>query len=352
MDRNLYRIIDANFNRAREAARLIEEFCRFVLNSAPLTERAKQIRHDLSACLTQLDAGRLIAARDTAGDVAANRPIDQRLQRTNLNDSLTAACKRLPEAIRTLAEITQTLNPSLAQSIEELRYRAYSLEKDIVIFSDPFEKFKSVELYIVISSNLPAEVFSITQQCIAGKADCIQLRAKDIEDDRLLAMAEEFVQICKEANILSVINDRVDIAVLAGADGVHLGQNDLSIEQARRIQTAPLIIGQSTHSPDQLSSACRQRPTYVGLGPIFATPTKPGVPAVGMGYITEAVKIMTDTGITGVAIGGITKENIGEVLEAGAEKIAVCSAVTQAPDPAQACRELKQAIFNFKKAKP
>ncbi|HUW21007.1 MAG TPA: thiamine phosphate synthase [Sedimentisphaerales bacterium] len=344
MERAVYRIIDANFNRAREAIRVMEEFCRFALNCAPLTDRARQLRHELSAAIDKLDAARLLSCRDTLADVGVGTTVEGRFKRTSLHDCFTAASKRLPEALRAIAETVQTINPSLAQSIENLRYTAYTLEKDIVLFTGPAEKFRNVRLYVIISSNLPLDVFSLALRCVAGGADCIQLRAKDIEDDKLLAIALEFVQICRSADVLSIINDRADIAVLAGADGVHLGRNDLSADHARKLLSAPLIIGKSTHSVEQLHSACAELPTYISLGPVFSTGTKPTARPVGLEYVTRGTEKLADTGIAHVAIGGITPDNIQKVIEAGAKAIAVCSAVTEAPDPMAACRTLKEKI--------
>jgi len=347
MERAVYRIIDANFNRAREAIRVIEEFCRFALNSAALSERAGELRHKLSAAIGKLDTGRLISSRDTLGDVGVGRTLSNQLRRAELRDCFTAACKRLTEALRALSETTQTLNAPVSETIENLRYSAYTLEKDIVLLSDTAEKFKRVRLYVVISSSLPADVISLTGRCAAGGADCIQLRAKDIDDDTLFALAAEFVQICRDANVLSIINDRADIAVAAGADGVHLGQNDLPIEQARKLQLSPLIIGKSTHSLEQLRAAREQLPTYVSLGPVFSTGTKPTAEPVGLDYVKHGTEELADTGIGHVAIGGITLDNVQEVLDAGAKAIAVCSAATEVDDPTAACRALKEKITAF-----
>jgi len=356
MERAVYRIIDANFNRAREAIRIIEDFCRFALDSDSLTGRAKQLRHELSAAIGKLDAGRLLSSRDTVGDVGAGKTADKQLVRSNLRDCFTAGCKRLTEALRTLAETTQTQDRSVADIIEKLRFSAYKLEKDIVLFSEPAEKFKRVRLYVIISSppaflqkkeGGPVDVIYLTHRCAAGGADCIQLRAKGIEDDKLFAIAVEFVQICKDAGILSIINDRADIAVATGADGVHLGQNDLPVEQARRLQLLPLIIGKSTHSLAQLRDACEQCPTYVSLGPVFATATKPTAEPVGLGYVRQATERLAGTGIGSVAVGGITLDNVEDVLAAGAVSIAVCSAVTETGDPTKACRALKEKIAAF-----
>jgi thiamine-phosphate pyrophosphorylase len=344
MERMMYRIIDANFNRAREAARVVEEYCRFAVNSECLYKRAKKLRHDLSSAVKKLDNDILVSCRDTIGDVGVGKAVESQLYRKDLKDCFTAGCKRLTEALRVLAETIQTINPPVADSIEKLRYDAYTLEKDIVFFSDTQERFKRISLYVVITSTLPSEIISFTQYCSAGGADCIQLRAKDINDDELFATAVEFVRLCKDNNVVCIINDRVDVAVAAGADGVHLGQNDLPVTQARRLQMAPLIIGKSTHSIEQLEGACNELPTYVGLGPVFATPTKPSAKAVGIGYIKNAKKILDGTGIGHAAIGGINLENIDEVLNAGAECIAVCSAVTQSSNPTDVCKGLKHKI--------
>jgi len=347
MERRVYRIIDANFNRAREALRVIEDYCRFALDSDPLTSRAKQIRHELSACVTSVGTARLLTARDTLADVGVGKQVPSQLSRTSLSDCLTAGCKRLTEALRVLAETVQTTNPNLAPKIEKLRYDTYTLEKDIFIFADTTARFSRVRLYVIITSNLPVDVFSLTESCIAGGADCLQLRAKDIPDDRLFAVAEEFVSLCRDAGVVSIINDRVDIAVAAGADGIHLGQNDLPLEKVRVCQLTPLITGKSTHSLDQLESACRENPTYIALGPVFSTGTKPAAEPVGLEYVKTAVPVLRDRSIASVAIGGITLDNIEKVLSAGSQAVAVCSAITDSPDPKVACKALKQRILDF-----
>jgi thiamine-phosphate pyrophosphorylase len=344
MERSVYRIIDANFNRGREAVRVIEEFCRFYLNSDSLTERAKQLRHQLSAAVSRLDTRRLISSRDAAADVGATRVIDGQIRRADLNDCFVASCKRLTEALRALGEMAQIVEPSSARTFEELRFAAYTLEKEIAVFSNTVEKFRHVRLYVVISSDSPASVVSLTRRCIAGGADCIQLRAKALDDAALFALADEFTEICRKVGVLSIINDRIDIAAAVDANGVHLGQDDLPVEQARRLQFKPLIIGKSTRSIQQLSAACQERPTYVALGPIFATPTKPALKPVGLDYVRRATEFLSNTAIASVAVGGIKLENIGGVLDAGAQAVAVCSAVIEADDPAEVCRALKNKI--------
>jgi len=344
MERAAYRIVDANFNRAREALRVMEEYCRFALNCGPLSERAKRLRHELCANVGRLDAGQLVAGRDTLGDVGVGQKVEGQLQRGDLKDCFTAAAKRLTEALRAMAEVTQLEDRAVAEAIERLRYDAYTLEKDIVLFSEPVERFNRVHLYVIITSNLPADVLAMASKCAAGGADCIQLRAKDIPDDRLFALAVEFVEICREMGAMSIMNDRADIAAASGADGVHLGQSDLPVEQVRRLQLTPLIVGKSTHSLKELEAALPSLPSYVSLGPAFATPTKPAIEIAGEDYIRQGLARLEETGVSHVAIGGITADNVEEVFQAGAERVAVCAAITKAADPAQACRRLKDQI--------
>ena len=349
MDNAVYRIIDANFNRAREALRVIEDYCRFALNSSVLSGRAKELRHQLCNSIKQLDSGKLISSRDTLSDVGVYQSVVGQNSRTDLKDCLTAGCKRLVEALRVLSEAIQIHDKSIARQIEQIRYAAYTLEKDIVLISEPLEKFRKVELYIIITSNFPAEIFSLAAKCAgSGAADCIQLRVKEMPDDLLYNVANEFVRICLDNNVCSMINDRVDIAAASDADGVHLGQDDLPVSAARRLAMKPMIIGKSTHSLDQLENACAEQPAYVGLGPVFATATKPSATPVGLEYVRKATEFLKEKPVGHTAIGAVTLDNVELVLGAGAECVAVCSAVTKASNPTEACRKFKEKIIAYK----
>lgn len=348
MQRSIYRIIDANFNRTREAARVLEEYCRFHLNSASLSGRAKQLRHKLCAAINKLDTNTLIASRNAVDDVGFGLTVDSQLKRKNIDDCFAAAAKRLTEALRALEEAAKTLDPDIAQSLEQLRFCAYTLEKDVSLASRTYAKFASVSLYVLITINDSHDsgyVADMVKKCAAGGADCIQLRAKALSDSTLFAIASDFVKACTDQGVVSIINDRIDIAALTGADGVHLGQNDLTIQQARKIQLSPLILGLSTHSMDQLKTAMDQRPDYIALGPVFDTNTKPHEKTVGLEYVSAALPKLADTGIYHVAIGGIDLENIDQVIKAGAKTIAVCSAVTGSQNPSLICRKLKDKLL-------
>jgi len=347
VEKAVYRIIDANFNRGREAARVMEEYCRFVLDSEPLTARAKQLRHQLCRAVARLDADKLIAARDSAGDVGGGMKVGGQMVRGELRDACIAACKRLTEALRALAETTAVLDAQIPTVFEALRFDAYTLEKDIALADDAQRRFGRVRLYVLISAgpqDSDARILELAGQCAAGGADCVQLRAKNMPDGRLFHLACALVRVCTEHELISIINDRVDIAVAAGADGVHLGQNDLPLPEARKLQTRPMLFGLSTHNLEQLDAAIALNPAYVALGPAFATATKAHEPCVGPEYVRAAIGRLHGQGTAHVAIGGITLENLDEVLGWGVHAVAVCAAVTQAEDPQAQCRFFKQRL--------
>jgi thiamine-phosphate pyrophosphorylase len=344
MPKTVYRIIDANFNRSREALRVIEEYCRFVLDHKGLCARTKHLRHALCGALSELDNQKLLACRDTVKDVGTNLTVDQQLKRTSLESCLTAAAKRLPEALRALSELIQTFDPALAVRVEQIRYQAYTLEKDIVVLGLPLVKYGSVQLYVLVTSDIPEETLRLASQCARGGADCIQWRAKQLSDKERVDVGRAFVSICREHEVISIINDRVDIAEATQADGVHLGLDDLSVEDARGLQSAPLIIGKTTHNHQELAEACKENPTYVALGPAFATSTKPDLQPSGLDYIRTGLHQIRTQDLGYVVIGGITEANLDQVLETGAKTIAVCAAVTQSPDPEDACRRLKERL--------
>jgi thiamine-phosphate pyrophosphorylase len=187
-------------------------------------------------------------------------------------------------------------------------------------------------------------VVEVAAAAIRGGADVIQLRDKTGATRSLITEASRLLPLARAAGIPLILNDRADVAAAIGADGVHLGQDDLPIAEARRILAPPKLIGLSTHSLEQALAAEPQRPDYIGIGPIFPTPTKPSYGSVGAELIGQA---RAHVSLPRVCIGGIDRENIHQVLEAGATCVAVVRAVCAAPDPETATRELKQTIQQF-----
>lgn len=358
MEKPVYRILDVNFNRAREALRVMEEYCRFVLNDPVLSGRAKQLRHELSSVIAELDANQLLCCRNSQQDVGRELRVEGQMKRATLEDCFTAAAKRSSEALRMLAETGQTINPALYDRFEKLRFETYSLEKDISLAMYGALRFRNVRLYVLITvqpesditvrpESDKAKISDLAKACIDGGADCLQLRCKGMTDKDVLNLAGPFVEICRRSSIISIINDRPDIAILSGADGVHLGQDDLSVESVRRLQPRPLIVGRSTHNFRQLTEAMNETCDYVALGPVFATATKPHESIAGLDYVRQAIGVLKDNR-GHVAIGGIGLDNIEQVLALGVKTVAVCSAVCESSNPAKACIDLKKLIQSYR----
>lgn len=348
----LYRIIDANYNRAREAFRVMEEYCRFGLNNPSLSGQAKRCRHQLCDALQSISQELLLSNRDTEGDVGKELKVQGQLQRKSLQDCFFAAAKRASEALRALAETTQALDPAVAARMEKLRFEVYSLEKNAFLFASSKHKFESVRLYVLINATPQkdaSEVIHLVKCCVENGADCIQLRAKDMPDSDLLSLAQRFAVLCKDGGIVSIINDRVDIAILSGADGVHLGQNEISVPDARKLVKGPFVIGVSTHNREELHNAIESGCDYAAVGPAFRSPTKPLIDVAGPEYLQKAVPILDNAGIFHVAIGGIHSNTMPDLLQIGVRTVAVSSDIENSEDPGKSCKTLKNLILNYKK---
>jgi thiamine-phosphate pyrophosphorylase len=169
----------------------------------------------------------------------------------------------------------------------------------------------------------------------------VQYRAKEGDDRGRWAEARSLRQLCARHGALFIVNDRIDLALAVDADGVHLGQDDLPPALARRLLGPDRLIGRSTHGIEQLQQAVRDGCDYVGVGPVNATPTKPGRQPVGLDYVRQAA---AEAPIPWYAIGGIEAATLAPVLEAGATRVAVVRAITDAPDPGAAARLLRTAL--------
>jgi thiamine-phosphate pyrophosphorylase len=340
--REVYRILDANFNRAREALRVAEDCGRFALNDPAVTQIAKNLRSVLVEVLSAMPADEMIASRDTAGDIGTEITSPTELKREGLADVATAACRRLTEALRTIEEYGKFVAPQQVLRIERMRYDAYTLEQRLRERLAVGERFGKVRLYVLITPKLcRGSIRETTRAAIAGGADAIQLRYKDGPDAEFLAMAAELRELTDETGKIFVVNDRPDIAALVAADGVHLGQGDLPVAEARRLLRPAAIVGRSTHSLEQACGAVIEGADYISVGPIFPTTTKDSGPPVGPELLAEISREVT---LPVVAIGGITVANAEQVLAAGARRLAVSSAVCAADDPQAAAEALRAKL--------
>lgn len=199
-----------------------------------------------------------------------------------------------------------------------------------------------VRLYLVTdASGKTRDYAAFLTAVIEAGVGMVQLREKALTDKELIATARVFAEACRDNGALFIVNDRLDVALLSGADGVHLGQDDAQPDDVRRIAGSDFIIGLSTHTPAQIDAANKTSADYIGVGPIHETPTKPGRPAVGLDLVRYAARAAQKPFF---AIGGIDRSNASSVIDAGAQSISVLRAISSAADPAAATRELLDAI--------
>lgn len=193
------------------------------------------------------------------------------------------------------------------------------------------------------------ELLARVRAAIDGGIDVLQLRCKELEALPYLRLAERVASLARAAGIPFILNDRPDVALAMGADGVHLGQNDLPVEYARRI-LPDAIIGRSSHEPADAERAIAERASYFAVGPVWETPTKPGRKAAGLSYVRDVAA--RKPAMPWFAIGGITPENIEHVIAEGATRVAVVRAILDAKDPAAAAGRLAAALSSARTLEP
>lgn len=336
---NIYRIIDANINRASEALRVIEDYSRFAKDNLVTSEKLKKIRHEINYLFSNFQ--NLIFNRDSVFDVG--RSIENTSKRTTVRDVIKINCKRAQEALRTLSEYGQLLNINISK-LEESRYEIYTLEKGLLI-SEKLLRLQNALLYLVTNRDnfqTDKEFFKAIEKSIEGKVDIIQLREKKGKEKKIIELAQEIKKMILGTEILFIVNDRLDIALSTDADGVHLGQDDLGVCEARKICPEGFLIGLSTHSVEQGKAAISSGADYLGIGPVFPTPTKPDYKASGLEYVTWASENIRN--VPWFAIGGIDESNIDKVICAGAKRVAVVRAIMNSSNPLQTTIFLKQKL--------
>jgi thiamine-phosphate pyrophosphorylase len=203
--------------------------------------------------------------------------------------------------------------------------------------TDRPHRLRDARLYLVCGDR-PDEFLAAV---LGAGVDIVQLRMKDAGDEEIVAAGRRFARLAADHDALFILNDRPDLVAAAGADGVHVGQDDTPVAEARALVGPDRIVGLSTHSPEQVDAAAGLPVDYIGVGPVHATPTKPGRPAVGLELVSYAAD---HAGLPWFAIGGIAPDNAAAVRAAGAERVAVVRALTEASDPALAARSLRETV--------
>jgi thiamine-phosphate pyrophosphorylase len=342
---SVFRILDAAANRAREGLRVVEDYVRFKLDDRHLTELCKTLRHEFAAGLAYLPLEERLAARDTEGDVGTvlSAPAEQR--RGDWGEVLAANFFRLEESLRSLEEFSKLAEPEAAARFKQLRYRVYTLQRAVTITARSIERLSGARLYVLVDGReSPAEFETLCRTVLAAGVDIIQLRDKRLGDRALVDRARRLREWTRETHALFVVNDRPDLAVLANADGVHVGQEELSVKDVRAIVGPRALIGVSTHSLPQARQAVLDGANYIGVGPTFPSATKQFDEFPG----TELLRaVAAEIRLPAFAVGGINCENIEQVLAAGVTRVVVSSAITQAENPGDAVRQLRDAIAAY-----
>jgi thiamine-phosphate pyrophosphorylase len=205
---------------------------------------------------------------------------------------------------------------------------------------DRRERLRRARLYFVTDVRPGLE--ELLAAALAGGVDMLQLRDKTVAEEALLDAAAVFRRVCDEHGALFWLNDRPDLAVRCGADGVHVGQGDMGLGEARSVVGRELLVGLSTHAPAQLDAALDADADELSVGPVWQTPTKEGRPAAGLDYVRYAASRAGER--PWFAIGGIDRDNVREVVAAGASRIVVVRAIRDAADPRAAAEALRAAL--------
>ena len=364
------RILDAAANRAREGLRVAEDYTRFQLDDAHLTRLLKECRHDLAAAIESLQiAG--FAMRDTPGDVGTVITTPAESIRSSAHDVARANLKRAQEAVRSLEEFGKSVSSEFAGRCEALRYRIYTLEKAVLTTAGSRERLADCRIYVLLTRDLcRRDPETVVEQAVQGGADVLQIREKSMPDRELVAWVRRVRELTRSVggggsdvdapetatsgprcaltpplgggHPLLIVNDRPDIAVLCDADGVHVGQEELTVADARRIVGPNRLVGVSTHTIAQARQAVLDGADYIGVGPVFPSQTKSFRAFAGLDFVRD---VAGEIGLPWFAIGGIHADNVDQVVQTGATRIAVSGAICGGADAGDAASALRAGLL-------
>ncbi len=347
--RAAFRIADANWNRVMEGLRTLEDIARF-LDLAQPQARYKGIRHAMQEAFQQWDRSELLAARDADEDVGRTEKVPSELLRAGgLEEIAASAAGRCEQGLRVLEETAKFLYPSSAARIEALRYQMYDLNAEVQLaLKRDLEFLNRAQLYVLVDCRLPLDLFlkrivSISESGV----DLIQVRDKTAEPNVLIEYTNAAVDALDRNRTRVIVNDRIDVANCSKAWGAHVGQEDIPAQAARRLLRGDQVLGLSTHDLDQIQKAIEERVDYIGCGPTFPSQTKAFSQFAGLDFLSQVAGLFDKHGLCRLpafAIGGITPENLQQVLVTGFNRIAVSSCVWNATDPAAVTGILKEKL--------
>ena len=344
-----WRMMDANLNRVAEGLRVVEDIWRFQRAKSEISAVARSLRHRIRTAFSPYFQ-ELLAARDSNNDPGLTTSRNQAVVGKNFTSDLVwANLKRAEEGLRVLEECAHLLaERELAKEIESLRFAVYDLEtrigQEIVeLEANPMKEYSNRRPGSK-ERNLPSGIYALTSEIhslgrsnieVAGEilatgVPILQYREKGKKFREMYEECQILRAMTKQHGALLIVNDYLDLAQAVGADGVHIGQDDLPLSKVRELVGPDLMIGVSTHSPAQAWAAVSGGADYIGVGPLFETNTKIDVcDPVGMDYLDYVVKNLD---IPFVAIGGIKEHNLPEVIKAGARTVALVTEIVGNPD--------------------
>ena len=336
------RIIDASLNRIGEGLRLLEDLARLLLNDATLTQQLKTMRHELLRGDWPLHQ-QLLESRNSEGDVGIDIEVPGEERERDLPTTAMANSRRVQESLRTLEELAKipgTVPELDSEKFKQARFSLYTIERDLLaklLRQDRTNRIRG--LYVIVDTELlkGRGHVEVTTRAIRGGAGIIQLRDKTLSKKELLSLARELKNLCAEHDVLFIMNDYLDLALAVEADGLHLGQDDLPLRIARRLMPLDMVLGCSVTTVDLAVAAVSEGVDYIAVGSMYPTPSKATAVVVGPERLRE---VREKVSLPLVAIGGITKDNAAEVKAAGADSVAVISAVLGAEVPEEAARQI------------
>lgn len=314
---------------------MIEDVVRFLLDDLVLTGEAKRLRHDLATHLAHAGLADRVAARDVARDVGPSVGGVGALCRATPADLVAANAARAEQALRSLQELSLVVRPESAAGFEALRYRLYDLERVAAVVTRARERLAGITLCVLVDGRADRDAFG---RLVAGLLDAgvrmIQVRDKTLGIPQLadrVALAVGLARGRGEAGkSLVIVNDRPDVALATGADGVHVGENDLPVSLARRALGPGLLVGRTAHAVEEARAAVVDGADSLGIGPCFPSSTKAFDAWAGRDFLAA---VTGSVGLPAFAIGGVTLERLDGLLSLGVRRVAVAAAITGADDP-------------------
>ncbi len=344
--RQTLRIIDASLNRLGEGLRLLEDLARLQLNDVSLTQQLKTMRHELLRSDWSFNQ-QLLQERNSAGDVGIDIEVLGEEKQRELPVIVVANARRAQESLRTLEELSKIPGTPLEldpEKFKQARFKLYTIERNLLsrlLRRDKTELITGLCVIIDTQALKGRSHLEAASQVISGGAKIIQLRDKLLSKKELLVIAQQLKKLCVEHDVLFIINDYLDIALAAEADGLHLGQNDLPVKVARQLLPIDKILGCSVTRVDQATTAESEGADYIGVGSIYPTTSKETATVVGLERLRQ---VRQATSLPLVAIGGINEDNAAEVMAAGANSVAVIRAVLDAESPEEAARQIIDSL--------